>query len=203
MFICSCLIYGKENGIANEERRVVALTFDDGPCKKITPQVLQILKEKKVPATFFVIGEVAKENKSLIKKILDSGNEVGNHTFSHKNLCELPKEKAVAEIEKSQKIIEKISGERPFLYRAPFGKVKECVDTKELLHVGWNVDTLDWTGASIETIMRMVRKECKEGSIILMHDQYENTVKALPVIIDWVREQGYEFVSVEELLLGD
>lgn len=182
-------------------RKVVALTFDDGPHKEITPQVLDILKDEGVPATFFLMGENAQEYPKLVKRMVKEGHEVGNHTYSHVDLSNMSRQQAREEVERAQEVIEEITGERPALLRPPFGKIREDEAMEEFLLVSWNVDTLDWCGSSAWKILSRVQKQIKPGSIILMHDQYPGTVEALPELIRWVKEQGYEFVTVEELLL--
>ncbi|MGN0169881.1 MAG: polysaccharide deacetylase family protein [Lachnospiraceae bacterium] len=182
-------------------RKVVALTFDDGPHEKITPKVLDILKEEGVQATFFLMGEKVEECPKLVKRMVKEGHAVGNHTYSHVDLSSLSTQQAKEEIEHAQEIIEKITGEAPILLRPPFGKVRENEVPKELLEIEWNVDTLDWTGSSAGQILNRVQKQLKPGAIILMHDQYQGTVEALRDLIRQVRQQGYKFVTVEELLL--
>lgn len=182
-------------------RKVVALTFDDGPHEEITPKVLDILKEEGVQATFFLMGEKVEECPKLVKRMMKEGHAVGNHTYSHVDLSSLSTQQAKEEIEHAQEIIEKITGETPILLRPPFGKVRENEVPEELLEVEWNVDTLDWTGSSAGQILNRVQKQLKPGAIILMHDQYQGTVEALRDLIRQVRQQGYEFVTVEDLLL--
>lgn len=181
-------------------RKVVALTFDDGPHEEITPQILDILKKEKVPATFFLMGKKAEEYLKLVKRMVKEGHQVGNHTYSHVDLSSLSNQQAKEEIQRAQEVIEKITGQTPILLRPPFGKVRENEVPEDLIVVEWNVDTLDWTGSSPAQILSRVQKQVKPGAIILMHDQYEGTVEALEELIREVRERGYEFVTVEELL---
>ena len=210
--IISIAVYGRRTTIFTDApvtgentqmRKVVALTFDDGPHEKITPQILEILRKKDAQATFFVMGEKVKEYPTLAKKIIKEGHEIGTHTFSHVDLSQLSKRQAEKEIMRTQKVIRRKTGRNAIFLRPPFGKIREDEIPKALVVVSWNVDTLDWTGVSVESILKKVRKECRPGSIILMHDQYENTAKALPYIIDWLREENYDIISVEELLFGD
>lgn len=184
-----------------EERRVVALTFDDGPHPVITPKVLEVLKEKKVKATFFVIGEQAEIYPDVLKRLSEQGHEIGNHTYSHVSLCAISEQTAYEEVAKASQVIEEIIGKEVSLLRPPYGKYNKQLDLSKYLNVGWNVDTLDWTKASVDAILTRVKKQVKPGAIILMHDQYENTAISLPYIIDWLIEEGYEIVSIEEMLL--
>lgn len=189
--------------LMEQGRKKVALTFDDGPDEKITRKVLKVLKEKKVPATFFCVGEKIEKNKKVLKQIINEGHEIGNHTYTHCDLCTITQERQVEEVMKTSEIINKVTGQETIWLRPPFGKIKKGTLSDDYIYVGWTVDTLDWCSNSVESITRRVEKQLHEGGIILMHDQYQNTLLSLPYIIDWVRQQGYEFVTLGELFFGD
>lgn len=193
----------------DETQRLVALTFDDGPESELTPQILDILDEYNIKATFFVIGQNAARHTDVLKDIYDRGHEIGNHSWSHKYLPKISKASKKNEILKTEELLVDILGEHTPIFRPPYGAVK--AQDKELINslgykiVNWSVDTKDWAGTSGEQIMKYVKQQLKPGGIILMHNSgnikiVKNTIDTLPTIIDWIIEQGYEFVTVTEIL---
>nr|WP_240344018.1 polysaccharide deacetylase family protein [Paenibacillus sp. SYP-B3998] len=195
---------------AKTSERKIALTFDDGPDNKYTPKVLDILKKNGIKATFFVIGEHAEQNHKMIKRIVEEGHIIGNHSWDHANLSNLPSDQVQAEITKTDDIIRTIVGQSPSLFRAPYGAENEQVrsDAAKTGHqlIGWSVDTLDWNGKNASQIMNTVKKETKPGAIILQHSaggkggNLSNTIEALPQIIAYLKHDGYAFVTVPELM---
>ncbi len=185
----------------------IALTFDDGPHPKITPEILKILEKYDVKATFFVIGINAKNYPSQLKQIVENGHEIGNHTFSHNILKSMPKEKIEKEIIDTEKQVQSLVECPLNLLRPPCGLYDETLvqiaREKGLKIVLWAVDTHDWTHKSTENIAKSVIKNSKDGDIILFHDYVSgeyNTPKALEIIIPVLLKMGYEFVTVSELL---
>jgi polysaccharide deacetylase family sporulation protein PdaB len=188
----------------------VALTFDDGPDEKYTPRILDILKKNQIKATFFVIGEHAQQYPQMIKRIEQEGHAIGNHSWDHPDLTKLSNDKIQSEIVKTDELVKSITGQAPILFRAPYGALSRDVvaDATETGHriIGWSVDTLDWDGRSVAQILRTVRKEVRPGAIILQHSaggkggNLNNTVEALPQIITYLKQKGYSFVTVPELL---
>ncbi|NRD78967.1 polysaccharide deacetylase family protein [Bacillus sp. BRMEA1] len=188
----------------------VALTFDDGPDNYYTPKILDILKAKGVKATFFMVGKEAKRFPDIVKRIADEGNALGNHSWDHPKLWTLNNQQITQEIVSTQNEIQQITGQRTTLFRPPYGRVTPADIT--LIHnlgyrvIDWSVDTLDWKGTSAPNILQIVNKEVSPGGIILEHSlashpgELNGTVQALPQIIDHLRAQGYEFVTVPELL---
>ncbi|MEW9702689.1 polysaccharide deacetylase family protein [Paenibacillus sp. SI8] len=188
----------------------VALTFDDGPDDKYTPRILDILKKEQVQATFFVIGEQAKQHPQMIKRIVNEGHVIGNHTWDHPNLSKETTDKIQSEIGSTDDLIKQITGKAPTLFRAPYGAIspqvaKEAASSGHQL-IGWSVDTLDWDGKSVSQILSNVRKEVRPGSIILQHfaggkkGNLNNTVEALPQIISYLKQKGYSFATVPDHL---
>ncbi|WP_337101969.1 polysaccharide deacetylase family protein [Paenibacillus sp. YIM B09110] len=190
-----------------EEQKVIALTFDDGPDKRYTPAILDILKEKGVKATFFVVGLQVNKSPEVLKRIVKEGHEIGNHTYNHKDLSKLSKDAILKEINDSDKLIKDAVGFTPVLFRAPYGAVsdtlKDIVKNTGRHMIGWNIDTRDWAGTSVADMQEMIRTEAKPGGIILMHSfggkHIANTVEALPGIIDELTEMGYTFATIDEL----
>ncbi|MGO4541926.1 polysaccharide deacetylase family protein [Paenibacillus sp. 2TAB19] len=190
-----------------EEQKVIALTFDDGPDKRYTPAILDILKEKGVKATFFVVGLQVNKSPEVLERIVKEGHEIGNHTYNHKDLSKLGKDAILKEINDSDKLIKDAVGFTPVLFRAPYGAVsdtlKDIVKNTGRHMIGWNIDTRDWAGTSVADMQEMIRTEAKPGGIILMHSfggkHIANTVEALPGIIDELTEMGYTFATIDEL----
>lgn len=187
--------------------KVVALTFDDGPDARYTPAILDILKDKDVKATFFVVGQQIKKDPDVLKRIVEEGHVIGNHSANHKNLAKLTKEQVLQEINDADELIREAVGFTPELFRAPYGSVsdtlKSILEEQDRELVGWNVDTRDWAGTSIADMRANIKKNTKPGSIILMHSfgskSIEHTVKMLPHVIDDLREMGYSFVTADQL----
>ncbi|MBP2645782.1 MAG: polysaccharide deacetylase [Firmicutes bacterium] len=185
--------------------KVVALTFDDGPHPKTTPALLSVLQAKNVKATFFVLGENAEKFPAALKTIVDAGEEVGNHSYSHRFSRKISDADFIEEVARGEQAIAKIAP-KPSLYRPPGGGYSDrrVMDLKQMGYttVLWTVDTRDWEGRSSNDIINTVMKNVKPGDIVLMHegDCARGTPAAVEVIIDKLREQGYNFVTVSELL---
>ena len=190
----------KENNF--KEKKRVALTFDDGPSSKYTPQLLEGLRERGVHATFFLMGKNIEGNEELVKQIQEEGHLIGNHTYNHVELEKIPKEKALEEIEAANQEIYEITGVYPQWLRPPYGAwVKNLDFCVEMFPVLWDVDTLDWKSKNVESILKIAKAEVKDGAVILMHDAYQSSVEAALQIVDLLTAKGYEFVTVDELIL--
>lgn len=183
-----------------EHLKRVALTFDDGPNPATTPQVLVILKEYGAKATFFMIGQKIAGQEALLQKIVAQGNEIGNHTWSHPNLAGLSAQGVKQEITLTNEAIEKAIHKTPKLMRPPYGSTNATVQAAAgMQEIMWTVDTLDWQNHSTAAIMQNVKAQLTPGGIILMHDIHQSTVAALPSVLDYLKSQGYEMVTVSEL----
>lgn len=184
-----------------EQKKKIALTFDDGPSRD-TEVLLDGLAGRGVKATFFVLGVCAEEYPDIVKREVREGHLVGNHTYDHADLRKLTLEEASAEVEKANQVIEGITGETIEYIRPPFGEWKKEMEEKfDLIPVLWSVDPLDWTTENVEKIVNNVVTEVQEGDIILLHDSFSSSVNAALRIVDILQEEGYEFVTVEELIL--
>ena len=192
----------KELPVFNENTpKYVALTFDDGPHYKYTEMLLDGLKKRNVKVTFFVLGSNASKNYNILKKAALDGHVIGNHTYSHKNLFRLKEEEILEEIDKTNQIIEAITGTTPKYFRPSYGNYNgKILKLAKMETVLWNVDSLDWKIKNSNQITRRVLNKVSDGSIILMHDIYKSSVKAAFLIIDKLQEEGYEFVTIDELL---
>lgn len=184
-----------------EEKKKVALTFDDGPHPVYTPEMLDLLKEKNIKATFFLLGEQVEKYPDIVKRMNDEGHLIGNHSYKHEQLSKLSSVQACSQVNRTNELIYAITGKYPEYLRPPFGDWKDRLDCEvNMIEVLWDVDTLDWSSQNKDKVVSKVMKNVEEGDIILMHDSYESTVKATAEIIDRLQKDGYEFVTVDELI---
>ncbi|EZH64623.1 hypothetical protein DH09_19020 [Bacillaceae bacterium JMAK1] len=200
------LVFVRGDGASNQ----IALTFDDGPDPRFTDTVLNALEEFDVPATFFVLGQRAEANPDYVSRIVDEGHDIANHTYSHADLADLTVDEMEQEIDQADAVIENIVGFRPRLFRPPFGSISEedVVRLGEMNNVaiGWDVDPNDWQEIPADEVSERVIADTTAGSIILLHDGVDspeltlNSPEALQTIIPELQSQGYEFVTVSELI---
>lgn len=188
-------------------RRLIALTFDDGPNHKYTPKVLDILARYDVKATFFLIGSQIGGCADVVRRMIDEGHEIGCHTWNHGSMRTQSEDTQRRGFEKWCAALAKALGaEYPVrLLRPPGGstnsRAKRMAKEFGCSVILWSVDTRDWSNHSPTRIMRNVKKEVREGGIILMHDRIAATVEVLPMLIEYLIGEGYEFVTVSELLI--
>lgn len=188
--------------LSDREHPKVAITFDDGPHPVYTEMLLDGLKKRGVHAAFFLIGKNIEGNEEIVKRMQEEGHLIGNHTYHHVNLKELSQQEAEKEIQMTWKKIYESTGRGTAFVRPPFGEWRKNLDFDiTMIPVSWNIDSLDWTTENTEKIIKRVVKDVGEDDIILMHDVYETSVEAALEIIDILRERGYEFVTVDQLLL--
>lgn len=185
--------------IIDPNLKVVALTFDDGP-SRYTSDIIEILKNNDAVATFFILGNKVEIYKDILKKSIEYGNEIGNHTYSHKWLTKLKEDEIISQINDTQNIIFENLNYLPTLFRPSYGsinkKVRNAIDLDIVL---WDVDTLDWKYKSINKIVNNGTKDVKDLDIILMHETYERSKDALSKIIKKLKEEGFTFVTISEL----
>ena len=184
-----------------EENKKIALTFDDGPHPYYTEQLLDGLKERDVKATFFVLGKHAEQYPELVERMNDEGHLIGNHTYNHMQLSQQNSEAFKEELIKTNELLEGLTGQEVQYVRPPYGTWDKKFEKElNMFPVLWNIDTLDWSSKNVAGIVQKVRSKAKDNGIILMHDEYMTTVTAALQIVDELKEEGYEFVTVEELL---
>lgn len=187
------------------DSNLIALTYDDGPNQHFTPYLVEILKKKQVPATFFFLGEQVALYPSVAKFVADQGFEIGNHTYSHPNLRKLSRAEIQDELTKTQEIIKSTTGVTPTLLRPPYmlsnRTVVKLAKSMGLAIIFWSVDTEDWKPSTTkEEIVETILSQVTGGSIILMHDRNTKTLEATEEIIDLLRAKDYEFVTISRLL---
>lgn len=188
--------------LSDEEHPKIALTFDDGPHAVYTPKLLDGLKKRGIHATFFLIGKNIEGNEDIVKRIQDEGHLIGSHTYNHVQLNKLSESKARDEVLKGCNKIYETTGTYSSFVRPPYGAWKKNLDfCITMIPVSWNVDSLDWKTQNTEKIVKRVVKDVEEGDIILMHDIFDTSVEAALQIADTLTEEGYQFVTVDELLL--
>lgn len=194
---------------SNKELKRVAITFDDGPDGDFTPQILDILKEYDTKATFFVLGSIAAKNRDVLKRIDQEGHVIGNHSWNHSYFTKISESKIIEELRKTDDLIQEVIGKSNSLFRLPYGafnnKVLEIVAQQGYHNIYWSIDPRDWSGKSPKQILNNIQANIEPGAIILLHSSgpkksIPNTIKALPHIIEFLQEQGYEIVTIPELL---
>ena len=180
----------------------IALTFDDGPSAAWTPALLDGLKERGVKATFFLIGENADKNPEIVKRMAEEGHLIGNHTYHHVELTKVSENEARLELADTSAVIVRITGKEPEYMRPPFGAWQRKLEQEiQMLPVLWTIDPLDWTTENQDEIVNKVVTEAEENDIILLHDCYASSVEAALRIVDILQREGYEFVTVDRLLI--
>lgn len=184
-----------------DDVRKIAITFDDGPHPFYTEQLLDGLKERGVHATFFVTGEHAELHPDIIRRMQEEGHLIGNHTYSHIQLTKTNREVFKEELIQTNEIIEGITGEEVEFVRPPYGSWDKSFEKElNMFPVLWNVDPLDWCSGNVSCIVEKIVNKAGENDIILMHDYYDTSVTAALEAIDQLLEEGYTFVTVEEIL---
>lgn len=187
-------------------KKAIALTFDDGPWLRTTPEVLEILKKEEIKATFFWVGQCLKAHPEIAKEVIAQGHAIGNHTWHHW-YRQMNQPTAAQEIENTADLIYKITGVKSLVFRPPGGLlnngVADYAKAQNYVTVMWSVDSMDYRPYSATELVNNVMRKVEPGAIVLMHDGGGNrarTVKALPEIIAQLKKQGYSFVTVPQLL---
>ena len=184
-----------------KNRKVVALTFDDGPNPATTNQALDTLSKYGIKATFFVLGKNVSGNEEILKRMKSDGHVIGNHSWSHPVLSKLSLDEAKKQITDTEDALTKVLGSSSKLMRPPYGAITDDIrNSLDLSFIMWDVDSLDWKSKNEAAILTEIQREVKNGSIILMHDIHAETVNALPKVIDYLKGQGYDFVTIPDLL---
>ncbi len=184
-------------------KNAISITFDDGPHTKYTPLILDILKEKKVHATFFVIGSHIRWREKILRREVEEWHIIWNHSYSHVLFTKIPKERIITEVLLTNIKIFWVIWKIPEYFRFPYWGEDYHIS---LIHktpiIGWNVDAYDWKVKNPKKLAENIVAQTKDGSIILLHDIKEDTVKALPLIIDSLRKKWYHIVPLPVLLSG-
>lgn len=188
--------------IVDPSRKMVAITLDDGPHGTNTQKILDILDAHSARATFFMLGQNVVNNEGVVKDVYSRGNEIGIHTWSHPQLTSLSESSIKSQVEQTSDAIYNVTGYRPTLVRPPYGSFNNVVkDTlKDYSLILWNIDSLDWKSRDENQIVPLVMNDVQDGDIILLHDIHSTTVPAVDKIVSELDKQGYQMVTVSELI---
>lgn len=212
----SSQVFGPALARGPREGRRVALTFDDGPAPPFTEQILDVLRDYRVPATFFVCGQNAERHPELLRRIHAQGHTLGNHMYSHPLLYIQSRRRIAEEIDRTQEVIRRLTGCQPQLFRPPYGVrwfgLYPVLRERGMHLVQWSDTGYDWKNDA-EAIVRAALQRLRPGSIILLHDGFNshtpdsrisrsNTVEALPAILDGGLKAGFTFIPVCDFLPG-
>jgi peptidoglycan/xylan/chitin deacetylase (PgdA/CDA1 family) len=200
--------YFRLNGSVLESK--IALTFDDGPDNKYTPAVLDVLRKYHVKATFFVLGVRAQANPAIIKQIVNEGHAIGNHSYNHANPAKMTEAQFEKQFTQTQVILRDLIGYEPKFIRTPYGALQEdqlrWAAKNGLVAVNWDIDSKDWKELNASQVLANILDHTHRGAIILQHSagganqDLSGTVKALPILIEQLKKQGFKLVTVPELL---
>lgn len=190
------------------DKKQIAISFDAAWGNDDTETLINILKEYEVPATFFVVGAWVDKYPESVKQLADAGHQIQNHSNTHAHMPQLSKKQMIDELESCNKKIEAICGVKPILFRPPYGDydnvMVETVESVAMYPIQWSVDSLDWKeNATAESICNRVVSKVKPGSIVLFHNDAEHTPEALPAILKTLKDDGYEFLFISDLILKD
>ena len=193
--------------VDNADEKTIAISFDAAWGADKTKKIVDLLKERNLKATFFLVGFWVDAYKEEVAYIADNGMEIGNHSKNHLHMNSLDAAKTKKEIEYVNQAVRNLTGVSPVVFRAPFGEYDDqlisCVEDLGMLPIQWDVDSLDWKGISGNEIVKRVVSKVKSGSIILCHNNSDHILDALPTILDELTQKGYKFVTVGELVYHD
>lgn len=182
--------------------KAVALTFDDGPSRDNDGKIIETLQANGAHATFFVLGNRARVDGDIMQMITGAGCEIASHSWDHPQLSKIKWEKVKSQLKRTDDIVAKLlNGYQITLLRPPYGSISKTMRKKiDKPMILWSLDTLDWKTRNAKKIFNRVKKEVKDGDIILMHDIHPETAEALTKIVPWLSEQGYDMLTVSELM---
>ncbi|MEN3940747.1 polysaccharide deacetylase family protein [Prosthecobacter sp. SYSU 5D2] len=189
----------------NITEKVVAMTFDDGPHPSLTPKLLDILKERNIKCTFFVIGKQVKMYPAIIKRMIAEGHEVANHTWTHASLTSRSDAQIRSELQQSEDALVSVANYRPQLIRPPYGAINTRIKQLMFSEFGystimWSVDPQDWRRPGVSVVTSRLVNGAHPGAIMLAHDIHPPTIQAMPGMFDQLLAKGYQFVTVSQLL---
>jgi polysaccharide deacetylase family sporulation protein PdaB len=190
-----------------ETDKVIALTFDAAWGADKTLKIIEILKEYDAKATFFLVGFWIDKYPDEVKAIAKAGFDIGNHSENHLNMPRLSQDKIVDEITSVNKKVEELTGQIPVYFRAPFGDydngLMTCLEDVGMVGVQWSIDSLDWKGLGVKEITNRILPKAKSGDIVLFHNNSDHVVDVLPVILEGLKQKGFRFVALSDMVLKD
>ena len=190
-----------ENGYTlDKNKKAIALTFDDGPSGEKTNRLVNILEQNKAHATFFMVGSRMEAGASVIRNVLNKGNEIGSHSYAHKNMKRQKLEDVISGEEKTKEIYRNVTGQELIYTRPPYGNVTKAIkENLNTVFVTWNIDTEDWLHRDKNYIVNHIMENVSDGDIILMHDIYDTTIDAVEELLPKLYAEGYQVVTISEL----
>lgn len=189
----------------NITQPVVAMTFDDGPHPSLTPKLLDILKERNIKCTFFLIGQNVKMYPKIVQRIIAEGHEIGNHTYTHCSLTSRSDDQIRSELKRSEEALMAAANYRPQLIRPPYGAINTRIKQLMFSEFGystimWSVDPQDWRRPGVSVVTSRLVSGAHPGAIMLAHDIHPPTIQAVPAMFDQLLAKGYQFVTVSQLM---
>ena len=190
---------------ANTDQKEIAISFDDGPASNYTTEILQLLKQDNIKATFFCIGNRIAGNENIVKKIKDDGHIIGNHSYSHHFWFDIfSSEKMLDDLKKMDQETERVTGIVPKLFRPPYGvtnpNLKKAIIKGNYIPVGWSVRSMDTMIRDEKKLLDKINRSLKPGAVFLFHDTSKTTVNILPEFIREVKKKGYNIIPLDKLL---
>lgn len=187
------------------DQKMLSISFDAAWGNEDTQQLIDILEQYQVKATFFVVGEWVDKYPESVKALSDAGHEVMNHSNTHAHMSQLSRDEIIADVNACNDKIEAVTGVRPTLIRPPYGEYDDNVITAirsmDMEPIQWDVDSLDWKDLSAADITQRVTSKVQAGSIVLFHNAAKHTPEALPTILETLLQEGYTFVPISQLIL--
>jgi peptidoglycan/xylan/chitin deacetylase (PgdA/CDA1 family) len=187
------------------DQKVVAMTFDDGPHPTHTPQLLKMLRDRNIKATFYLVGKNAKAYPNIVRQMVAEGHEIGNHTWTHGSLTSMSDEQIRRELKMSTDAVFEAAGYRPQTIRPPYGAINQRI--KEMMYaefgyptIMWSVDPQDWRKPGVSVVTSRIVNAAHPGAILLAHDIHAPTIQAMPATFDQLLAKGYRFVTVSQLM---
>ena len=204
LMLCAAALAEETQILDPRVQPAVALSFDDGPSADYTQQVLDVLAENDCRATFFMVGTAMDNNRDLVKAVYDSGNEVGLHTWRHNDLNQMNADAIVRNLQLCQNIVQEQTGTTARWLRPPYGRVGPSAygacNALGMYIATWTIDSRDWSLQNAQKIHKEVVGQLQNGAIILFHDTHAATVEALKTILPEIKAQGYQVLTVDQLM---
>jgi peptidoglycan/xylan/chitin deacetylase (PgdA/CDA1 family) len=190
---------------ARTNKKVVSLSFDDGPDATNTPQILQMLKDSNAKAAFFCIGNHIEDNKPILKQVYSQGHLIGNHSFSHHTWFDMfSAKKMLADMQMMDRVMNDTIGQKPKLFRPPYGvtnpNLKKAIINGNYIPVGWSIRSFDTVIKNEQRLLKRVLRQLKPGAVFLFHDTSNTTVAILPEVIKYIQTNGYEIIRLDKML---
>lgn len=202
-FKISLNFYLKSYIKSKTDEKIIAITFDDGPCAEVTPQLLDILDSEGISATFFCIGNKIEKYPEIIKSIDQKGHLIGNHSYSHHRWFSFYSSKKMeTEINRTSELIKHTIGKFPTLFRPPFGvtnpNLKQALATVNMYSIGWSLRSFD-TVNNVEKVTSKLKRKTRPGDVVLFHDNDIKILEIIPAYLKWLKENGFNIVSVDQM----